>query len=771
MNDRSQSGEESRGVRRTQAAGAPDRVEGAAPPAAKGEAIRADVSPTPASCGCADGSHCGAGTVPMGLTAMPRRDFVRTAAVGGVGLALRSTPMGSIVAGPFVPQDHADHFVPADKKLSPEWVRTLFARGESTWYAGSDLATIGMPVGGLCAGQVYLTGDGRLVDWHVFNENQNTGYGATNYEVGRTADETVTDGEVTPSTPLMQGFAVRVVAGGRSVERSLDALGFPEVRFCGEYPMARVEYTDRDFPVEVRLEAFSPFVPLDADASTLPASILRYTVRNTGVAEAEVTLAGWLENVTCLHHADLFSDHFRRVNGAIAPPRMVGFVATAHEVPVSPRKERAPIVLADFEGADYGDWTVQGQAFGGHPAAGTLPDQSPVSGYEGKGLVDSYLGGDDPQGRLVSPSVHHRAPVDHVPHRRRQQARQRVPESRGGRQRGPDRDGQERGAPGARKLGRDGPPRTEGPSGDRRPGPGRLGARQRRPDRDARRSPRGGSRACAPVARLRIAVPGVGRRRRVVRFGASRLAPRGRSGRPEGRYGEARRPAPGGRRAAHGEDRPGGGSRDGLRRRVALPQHVPRERTGGEPLRRPLRRGRRGGGPRGGAPRRAHRGDTPLASHVVRQHAPPLAPGSAPLHGGEPRHHHGPVVGGRPLLGVGGGRVLPRHVRPRVELRARAGAPLPGPGAFGAGDAGLRGRRRLLSGLGSHRLPGRGMDALGRGLPGRLRPQSPEGASTGSGPRIPGAELARHPQGHGIPHRPGRRLRRDHRRAAAPDVR
>jgi non-lysosomal glucosylceramidase len=321
-----------------------------------------------------------------------------------MGLALRGTPMGSIVAGPFLEQDRIDHFVPADKKLSPEWVRTLFDRGAPTWYTGPDLATIGMPVGGLCAGQVYLTGDGRLVDWHVFNENQNTGYGATNYQVGRTADETVADGEVTSSTPVAQGFAVRVKVGDRTLERTLDASGFPGNRFCGEYPIALVEYVAPDFPVEVRLEAFSPFVPLDAAASTLPATILRYRVRNTGAEEAEVTLAGWLENVACIHHADLFADRFRRVNGAIAPPGMVGFVGTARDVTVSPRSERAPVVLADFEGTDYGGWTVQGPAFGSHPAAGTLPDQSPVSGYEGKGLVNSYLGGDDAQGRLVSPT-------------------------------------------------------------------------------------------------------------------------------------------------------------------------------------------------------------------------------------------------------------------------------------------------------------------------------------------------------------------------------
>jgi non-lysosomal glucosylceramidase len=355
-------------------------------------------------CGCGDG--CCGGAHPVALTGMPRRDFVRTAAVGGVGMALRASggPLGSIVAGPFQVQERTGHFVPADKKLSPAWVKALYARGDSTWYSGDELATIGMPVGGVCAGQVYLSGEGRLVDWHVFNENENTGYGATNYEVGRTADETVVDGKVEPSEPVAQGFAVRVRTGGRTLERTLDRKGFPGVRFCGEYPLARVEYGDPAFPVEVRLEAFSPFVPLDTDASTLPATVLRYTVRNAGSEKAEVTLAGWLENVSCLHHAVAYAEHFRRVNGAVAVAPMVGVVASAVEESTTRPHERTPIVLADFEGSGYGGWKAEGEAFGTHPAAGTLPDQNPVSGFEGKGLVNSYLGGDDAMGRLVSPT-------------------------------------------------------------------------------------------------------------------------------------------------------------------------------------------------------------------------------------------------------------------------------------------------------------------------------------------------------------------------------
>jgi len=61
------------------------------------------------------------------------------------------------------------------------------------------------------------------------------------------------------------------------------------------------------------------------------------------------------------------------------------------------------VLVSDFEGKDYGAWTATGTAFGSGPAQGTLPNQMPVSGFLGKGLVNSYLGGDAAVGTLASP--------------------------------------------------------------------------------------------------------------------------------------------------------------------------------------------------------------------------------------------------------------------------------------------------------------------------------------------------------------------------------
>jgi sucrose-6-phosphate hydrolase SacC (GH32 family) len=61
------------------------------------------------------------------------------------------------------------------------------------------------------------------------------------------------------------------------------------------------------------------------------------------------------------------------------------------------------LVIADFEGTNYGAWKITGDAFGAGPARGTLPGQMKVDGFIGTGLVNSFVGGDKSMGTLASP--------------------------------------------------------------------------------------------------------------------------------------------------------------------------------------------------------------------------------------------------------------------------------------------------------------------------------------------------------------------------------
>lgn len=66
-------------------------------------------------------------------------------------------------------------------------------------------------------------------------------------------------------------------------------------------------------------------------------------------------------------------------------------------------QEQPDILIANFEGETYGEWKAEGEAFGTGPAKGALPGQMKVSGFKGKGLVNSFLKGDRTTGTLTSP--------------------------------------------------------------------------------------------------------------------------------------------------------------------------------------------------------------------------------------------------------------------------------------------------------------------------------------------------------------------------------
>jgi fructan beta-fructosidase len=84
---------------------------------------------------------------------------------------------------------------------------------------------------------------------------------------------------------------------------------------------------------------------------------------------------------------------------------LAAFLACAWwSLPACPPAHAADdILINDFEAADYGQWRVEGEAFGTGPAKGTLEGQMPVTGFEGKRLVNSFLGRDRPTGKLTSP--------------------------------------------------------------------------------------------------------------------------------------------------------------------------------------------------------------------------------------------------------------------------------------------------------------------------------------------------------------------------------
>jgi uncharacterized protein (DUF608 family) len=158
---------------------------------------------------------------------------------------------------------------------------------------GPQASQVAFPLGGIGTGNVSLGARGDLRDWELFNR---PGHGApmpnTFFALRAQAGDAppvtrVLEGPVQPPHDLSHGYHPWTAAG---LPR------FAETSFQGEYPFACIDFTDPDLPVNVRLEAFTPLIPLDPDNSGIPCAALTYNIANTSSERVRLTIAGSLFN-------------------------------------------------------------------------------------------------------------------------------------------------------------------------------------------------------------------------------------------------------------------------------------------------------------------------------------------------------------------------------------------------------------------------------------------------------------------------------------------
>ncbi|TKC03622.1 GH116 family glycosyl hydrolase [Pedobacter frigoris] len=244
----------------------------------------------------------------MNNKTVDRRDFIKKAGLLTAGFAALQFP---VWAQSIFAEGYPLHNIPENKGIDPAWARSLFNRGDATTYLKSrnELKYIGMPAGGLHAGTVYVGGDGRLWLWQIYNETFEGPQEGIDPKVVNWNDGTsvrkirVRDGAayVEPAIAnnkrvLDQGFAIKAIVNGKTIVKELNEDDWEEVSFTASYPVANIKYSSKGFPLEVNLKVYSPFIPLDAEKSALPATILKLEAVNKGKSPLNVSVLGWMEN-------------------------------------------------------------------------------------------------------------------------------------------------------------------------------------------------------------------------------------------------------------------------------------------------------------------------------------------------------------------------------------------------------------------------------------------------------------------------------------------
>lgn len=170
-------------------------------------------------------------------------------------------------------------------------------------YSGQNLNEVAMPLGGIGTGTVSLGGRGDLRDWELMNR------GAIGYlPAFKLVKPTIANGPFFALYYKQQEGEgkIRVLEGPVPVKEyygdwGADAVnsGFPRFEgttFAAAYPLAQVNFSHNEVPLQVRLEAFNPLVIGDADKSGIPVSVLRYVLTNQGDQPVETAVCGMVPN-------------------------------------------------------------------------------------------------------------------------------------------------------------------------------------------------------------------------------------------------------------------------------------------------------------------------------------------------------------------------------------------------------------------------------------------------------------------------------------------
>jgi len=217
-----------------------------------------------------------------------RRTFLKGVGGGAASLAVPSagaTKAGETSSAPALP--------------------SAASRADRVVYRGEQLRAVAMPLGGIGAGAIALAGDGGLRQWQVVHNVDHVAHVPGSFFAfwGKPAGGEAA-ARVLQSSALYDQirFKPPLTSNDHAVpsesRKLLEALpGVKEIEFAGEYPAAEVRYLDSSLPAEVRLEAYSPFIPLNSKDSGLPAIIFEFKVKNTGAQPLSVSVMATLQNL------------------------------------------------------------------------------------------------------------------------------------------------------------------------------------------------------------------------------------------------------------------------------------------------------------------------------------------------------------------------------------------------------------------------------------------------------------------------------------------
>ncbi|MCL2264423.1 MAG: non-lysosomal glucosylceramidase [Treponema sp.] len=150
-------------------------------------------------------------------------------------------------------------------------------------------------LGGIGTGNISLDNNARLCDFELWN-NPNKGYRSPYTFFAVRVEEQ--DGKVYSKALESRLKEPYTHAHGSYVQDMTGLSRFKHSQMKGDLPFVHYTLTDDSIPVTAELKAFTPFIPLNTDDSSLPVFSLRYSIKNNSRKPVTVSVAGSFCNLS-----------------------------------------------------------------------------------------------------------------------------------------------------------------------------------------------------------------------------------------------------------------------------------------------------------------------------------------------------------------------------------------------------------------------------------------------------------------------------------------
>jgi uncharacterized protein (DUF608 family) len=159
-------------------------------------------------------------------------------------------------------------------------------------YSGEYLNRVAFPIGGIGAGMLCIEGNGSFS--HVSVRNTPDIFNAP-FMFAAISVKGVKNGAKILEGPV-QSWKIFGDPWTGNGSKLFGCPRFEKASFSDRFPFGTVHLEDSQIPVEVNLTGWSPFIPTDADNSSLPVGGLEYTFKNNSDKELECVFSFNSEN-------------------------------------------------------------------------------------------------------------------------------------------------------------------------------------------------------------------------------------------------------------------------------------------------------------------------------------------------------------------------------------------------------------------------------------------------------------------------------------------